>query len=85
MPDYSVKRVRRFHTPERTNNNEAAVPMNQPTGQLHQIPLTPNERENTNASTTRRIRSENVEIINGTIAPAPRNTPSALSLNEIST
>ena len=52
----------------------------QPMGQAHQIPVEPREPERRIASTTRRIRSVNVEIIKYFIMAEPRRIPSVTSL-----
>ena len=57
--------------------------MDQPTGHANQMPIDPNSLEKKMASRTRRIRSVKVPAMNSRIIPAPRRTPSVISLNEI--
>lgn len=60
------------------NNIDRAVAINHPIGHAHHIPVAPRlVFASKIASTTRRMRSVKVAIMNGFIAPEPRSTPSA--------
>ena len=55
------------------------VPAVQPIGHDSQIPTDPRNDEKTKARMTRRMRSENVEIMNGVISPVALRTASVIT------
>ena len=59
------------------------MPTAQPIGHESQMPIAPRKDERINARRTRRMRSENVEIMNGIMSPEPLITASVMIFTPI--